>query len=98
MPPFIFNEVNKLTNSIDHTLVFKEDLIESARETLLSIQKQHNKKRDKLLKQKTLKKSKEKSKTATAGANVISKKEKRKVSKSSKKRINTVFVGIHSRY
>ena len=76
--------------------MFKDDLIESARETLLNILKQHYKKRDKLLKQKTLKKSKEKSKPATAGANVISKNAKRKVSKRGKKQIDTVFVGIHS--
>ena len=85
--------VNELINVIDHTLVFKEDLIRSARRTLLNIQKQHKKKRDKLLKQKTLKKSKEMCELTTTEANNT----KRKVSKRGKKKIETVFIGIHSR-
>ena len=63
-------------------------------QTLLKIQKQHKIKRDNLLKHKMLKKSKEICEPTTTKANNT----KRKVSKRGKKKIETVFVGIHSRY
>ena len=98
MATYKFISVQNLTKVVDHTLLFKDDLIESATRTLLDIKTKHNKKQQKLLKQKNIIKSRNKSKSTAKAENVITTDVKPKNSKSAKKRIETVYVGIHSRY
>ena len=92
----IFYIVGDLVGLIDRTLVFKDDLIASALQTLLDIKKIHKKRKKEEKAKKSTKdkkestslnstKSKKKSKPARRNKNILDKEDQ------------IVFVGIHSR-
>ena len=87
--------VTKLSEVIDRTLVFKDDLIMAASETLSTIANKYKQKMQ-ASKKKPSKSQKEKNSTINDKQNntsAINKSKRRKT----KKEINTVFVGVHSR-
>ena len=88
--------VGDLVSLIDKTLVFKDDLITSALQTLVDIKRIQKKRK----KEENVKKSrKEKTHSMSLNNNKSKKKSKptRQKKKTSGKEDQTVFVGIHSR-
>ena len=91
----ILFQVTKLSEVIDRTLVFKDDLIMAASETLSTIANKY-KKKTKTSKTKPSKTQKEKNSTINDKQNNTSATNKSKRRKT-KKESNIVFVGVHSR-
>ena len=92
----IFYIVGDLASLIDKTLVFKDDLIRSALQTLLDIKRIHENQK----KEEKVKKSKKgKNDSISLNKNKSKKKSKptRRKKNTSGKEDQTVFVGIHSR-
>ena len=87
--------VTKLSEVIDRTLVFKDDLIIAASETLSTISNKHKQKMQ-ASKKKPSKSQKEKNSTINDKQNNTSATDKSKRRKA-KKESNIVFVGVHSR-
>ena len=92
----IFYIVGDLVSLIDKTLVFKDDLITSALQTLLDIKKIHMKQKKE---EKVKKSTKGKNNSISLNKNKSKKKSKPAGRKknTSDKEDQTVFVGIHSR-
>ena len=92
----IFYIVGDLVSLIDKTLVFKDDLIKSALQTLLDIKRIH-KKRKKEGKVKKSTKEKNNSISLNNNKNKKNSKPTRRKKNTSVEEDKTVFVGIHSR-
>ena len=92
---YCFILVTELSKVVDRTLVFKDDLIEDATKTLLSIANQYKMQQDKL--KKTISKTTKKKNSSTTEKESSSSTNAKSKRNKSKKERNIVFVGVHSR-